>query len=225
MKNLLRASRHVLNHRATLLGMFLTSVLVALVWGGNIGALYPVLQVTLKGQSLHRWIDDEITTAEENERLLQDQIADARLADSVDVDAHTPTLGRLQAELISEQRALALRQWLRPYVYRLTPDDAFQTLIFIVAGLLIATIFKGIFLYINTLFTARLIELVALSLRRQLYDYSLRMDMEHFGDKRTSGLLSHFNIDIGQLCGAISTMVGKLLREPLKMIVCLVGAA
>jgi subfamily B ATP-binding cassette protein MsbA len=205
--------------------MFFTSVLIALVWGGNIGALYPVLEVTLKGQSLHRWIDDEIATAESRARVLQDQVTDARLAGGDDIDANTPALGRLEAELVTEQRALALRQRIHPYIYRFMPDDAFQTLIVIVAGLLFATMVKGVLLYVNTLLTARLIELVALSLRRQLFDYSLRMDMEHFGDKRTSGLLSHFNIDIGQLCGAISTMVGKLLREPLKMIVCLVGAA
>jgi ATP-binding cassette subfamily B protein/subfamily B ATP-binding cassette protein MsbA len=224
MKNLFRASRHVLDYRGTLLGMFVTSVLIALLWGGNIGAIYPVLEVSLKGQSLHRWIDHEIETAQSRTRNLQDQIEDVS-SGVHETKANDQNLMRLEDELVTERRALTWRIWLRPYVYRYLPDDAFLTLNIIVIGMLVATGIKGILLYINALLTARLIELVALSLRRQLFDYSLSMDMSYFGQKKTAGLLGHFNVDIGQLCGAISTMVGKLLREPLKMIVCLSGAA
>ncbi len=41
-------------------GTAITALLVALLWGFNIGALYPVIEVVSGGQSLQKWIDDEI---------------------------------------------------------------------------------------------------------------------------------------------------------------------
>ena len=55
-----------------------------MLWGGNIGAVYPFMKVAFEGKSLQQWVDGEIdkahrTAAEQNGRLesLQRELAAA----------------------------------------------------------------------------------------------------------------------------------------------------
>ena len=50
------------------------------------------------------------------------------------------------------------------------------------------------------------------------------MDLSAFGDDRTSDLMARFTNDMKAVTGGITTLLGKTVREPLKMVVCLVGA-
>jgi ATP-binding cassette subfamily B protein/subfamily B ATP-binding cassette protein MsbA len=57
------------------------------------------------------------------------------------------------------------------------------------------------------------------------FHQALRMDMAVLGHQRTSGLLSYFHADIGNVTGGVKTLFGYAVREPLKMLACLIGAA
>ena len=95
----------------------------------------------------------------------------------------------------------------------------------IVALLILATIVKGVFIFASSMCVARLEQLVSFDLRRQFYHQALQMDLDAFGQERTSGLLSRFNADIGFLTAGIKNLFGSAIREPLKMIACLIGAS
>ena len=68
MTNFARAVRMALRYRWTVAGTMLFSLLVAVFWGGNIGALYPVIQVAFQGRSLQAWMDDEIQQSQQRGR-------------------------------------------------------------------------------------------------------------------------------------------------------------
>jgi ATP-binding cassette subfamily B protein/subfamily B ATP-binding cassette protein MsbA len=65
MHNFSRALKIAFAHRVNLVGCVLTSVLIAVLWGGNLTAVFPVVDVIMNDQSLPLWIDQKI---EESDR-------------------------------------------------------------------------------------------------------------------------------------------------------------
>ena len=57
------------------------------------------------------------------------------------------------------------------------------------------------------------------------YRRTLDMEIARFGNEGTSDLMNRFTGDMEGLASALNEVFGKLVREPLKMIVCLLGAA
>jgi ATP-binding cassette subfamily B protein/subfamily B ATP-binding cassette protein MsbA len=59
MKNLRRALRMTLRYRWSLITSFVCSALVAVLWSLNLGAIYPFVEIVLKDNSLHEWVEIE----------------------------------------------------------------------------------------------------------------------------------------------------------------------
>src|SRR5262245_11994852 len=55
-----RAIKLALAHRANVLGCVLTACAVALLWGGNLTAVWPVVDVIMNDSSLPQWVDQKI---------------------------------------------------------------------------------------------------------------------------------------------------------------------
>ena len=64
MTYFLRALRDASKSWPLLLAAFLCSAGVAGLWGANIAALFPVIEVTLNGESLQNWNKKRIADAE-----------------------------------------------------------------------------------------------------------------------------------------------------------------
>ena len=178
---------------------------VAVLWGGNIGFLYPLVEVVGKNQSLGQWVDAEIVAA-------QQEIAAGEAAG----DEQATRAARHDLWLYGE---------LKPWIDQYLPSDPFQTLAVVVALLLAGTIIKDAFLTTGSFLVDRLAQLATFDLRKQFYRRTLRMDLVTFSENGTSDLLSRFTHDVEQIAGGIQTLFGRAVREPLKMIVCLAGAA
>ncbi len=229
MNNFARALRLALKHRWTVAGAMISATIVALLWGANIGGMYPVIEVIFRGQSMQKWIDGEIADTEHH-------IADNRTSLGqleVNRDAAPPEQRRdialqissKQAELASNEVFLSGRQRLKPYIDRYLPNDPFQTLVLIVGILLVATIVKDFFLVINSILVDRLTYLTGMELRKLFYRRTLRLDLAGFGESHSSELMSRFTYDVESVSGGVQTLLGRTVREPLKMLACLVGAA
>jgi ATP-binding cassette subfamily B protein/subfamily B ATP-binding cassette protein MsbA len=59
-----RALKLALAHRVNVTGCVLTALVVALLWGGNLTAVFPVVDVIMNDQSLPQWIDQEIAESD-----------------------------------------------------------------------------------------------------------------------------------------------------------------
>ena len=53
-----RALKLSLNHRWNVAACILSSLIVAVLWGGNLTAVYPLVNVIMNDHSLPEWIDD-----------------------------------------------------------------------------------------------------------------------------------------------------------------------
>lgn len=229
MKNFSRVLRIALQFRWTVAGTFGFSLLVAILWGGNIGALYPVIQVAFQGSSLQTWIDEEVDKSRDSianyEETIDKTQKQLEHAKPEDVPVLEHRLRDTEFDLMAEQKVLATQERVQPWIHRLLPNDPFGTVVAIVVCLVVATAVKGLFIFASSMCVARLEQKTMFELRRQFYHQALRLDLTAFGEERTSGMLSRFNTDIAYTTAGLKNLFGSALREPLKMIACLIGAS
>ncbi len=139
MKNFRRALHEALRFWPTLLVATMCSLAVAVLWGGNILAFYPILEITLNGETVQSWVDREIETHEKNVTSLQTKVStlqlehDQQATQSKDLDRQ---LRKAKNDLLVEQGTLFSRQKMKPWVDRWVPPDPFRTVALIVAVLM-----------------------------------------------------------------------------------------
>ena len=212
----------------TFLASIICALAVALLWGGNIGALFPFLKVAFQGQGLQEWVATEIRDADA--RAEQFRVAGAGLQREL---AAAPVqrqkairirLRSAESRVTAEQSAAVRYRMLRPYIDRYLPRSPFLTLSLIVAVIFLGTALKDAFLVANSILVARLAELSTFDLRKLFYRRTMRMDLATFHNEGTADLMSRFTNDTGAVAAGLAAVFGKLVREPLKAVACLVGA-
>lgn len=228
MKNFLRAVRLALHYRLALVGVLASSLLVAVFWGGNIGGVYPIVEVAIKGKSLQAWVAEKIaSTAAKSAELRREieQLQKALPPNGKPPEAAAREIASLQRRLRAEETATATARWLKPWIDRYLPADPFRTVVWIVVALMAATAVKDFFLFTNIMLVERVVQMVSFDLRKQLYHHMLRMDLGEFGEQRTGTMMSRFNVDLGYLSSGLNALFGRAILEPLKGLACLTGAA
>jgi ATP-binding cassette subfamily B protein/subfamily B ATP-binding cassette protein MsbA len=229
MKSFLRALKLTLRYRLTVVGIVLSAIMVALLWGGNIGAAYPILKVCIHGESLQEWVDDDIAERKQKSSELHRTIQSLQASKDGMPEGDTTKIDfeivSAQDRLKAEQRALTVLGWLQPGVHRYLPSDPFRTILVIVAALMVATMVKDLFIFSNSMLVQRAVQLVGFDLRKKLYHHGLRMDLSEFGEQRTGAMMARFNVDINYLSNGLNCLYGRALLEPLKGLACLALAA
>ena len=120
-----RALKLSLNHRLNVAGCILSSLIVAVLWGGNLTAVYPLVNVIMNDHSLPEWIDEKIAESDkevaDNTRWLDvlkglpaDQTDDLKAAIEKEIadrqtelaDHFNPSAGKLDHIEIAEKTRL-----------------------------------------------------------------------------------------------------------------------
>src|SRR5947207_14493433 len=103
MHNFSRALKLALAHRVNIAACVFTSTIIAVLWGGNLTAVFPVVEVIMNDHSLPDWIDQKIAES-------QVEIDDSsRWLDQLHkLESSTPEeiSGRVQAEIGRRQAEL-----------------------------------------------------------------------------------------------------------------------
>jgi subfamily B ATP-binding cassette protein MsbA len=225
MKNFLRAVKLGIRHRFTLLGAVVCSLIVALFWGFNIGTIYPVVEVVFQGKAMPDWIDEEIARLEGEIQDRQQWLDEQQQLPVAQGDSASPEIEMALFRQQADEQALAWRQSAQPWIHSYLPITPFDTLLLMVAALLLGTLVKDLFLMASMILVERFSQLSTFGLRKEFYRRTLRMDLAAFGHDRRANLLARFTNDMNGVNQGINSVLGKAVREPLKMIVCLVGAA
>lgn len=213
MQNFLRLLRPALKYRWTIGGILFTSVMVGLLWGLNIGALYPVLKIAFNGTPIQEWVESEISKADGNVVELNAKL-----------NAATPeNRTQLENDIKSEQRASRFYSYLLPLAQKM-PADPFMGIVAIVGLLILGTAIKGVFLFSNLMLVGLFEQRITFDLRQRFFHKCLKLDQSSFGEERSSSLMSRFHTDVGFMAHSVRSLAGTALREPLKMLACLVGA-
>ncbi|NQU24636.1 MAG: ABC transporter ATP-binding protein [Candidatus Nealsonbacteria bacterium] len=228
MKNLLRVLRLALQYRLTFVAAVACSLGVALLWGGNIGTVFPIVEVVIRGDSLQQWVNEEIeesgkTSAEKTAKVkqLRAELPKASAEQQAKIRAD---ISLAESRIDAEHKAQQNYRRAKPYIDNYLPADPFQTVALVILFLLVGTTVKDFLIVGNNVLVARLANLSTFQLRNQFYRRTLRLDLATFNEEGTSDLMSRFTHDMQQVSIGLYVLFGKLIREPLKMVACLIGA-
>jgi ATP-binding cassette subfamily B protein/subfamily B ATP-binding cassette protein MsbA len=114
MHNFKRALRLALAHRINVVACIFTSAIIAVLWGGNLTAVFPVVEVIMNDHALPDWIDQKIsegrTEVKDSQRWLA-QLEKLQGKDAADIQQNIRAeINRRQADL-AEHKQTAEGVW------------------------------------------------------------------------------------------------------------------
>ena len=227
MKNLNRALWMTLKYKWSLIGSFLCCLSVAVLWGGNLGAVYPFVEIVLKGDTLHEWIDKKDQEAISAIDGYQKKIEQLKAAPAPELAATKveKQIAKFEANVVTEQKKQWWNNELRPYVAAYAPKTAFATLAWLMGFMFVGTVVRGIFLMGNMVLVARVSQRTVLDLQNDVFRNVLAMEVSEMDVRGTGDLISRIRGETGVIGQAIAVLFGKTVREPMKLAACIIGAA
>ena len=230
MHYFLRALREAAKNWPLLAAAMLCSAAVAALWSANIAALHPIIEVTLKGESLQSWNGREVAAARERiEGANAERTAvQARLAGAEGGGAELATdrnrLALLEQKLAADGRVVAWGEWLGPWLDRLLPIDPFKTVLVVVAFVVFSTVLKHVLLLTGTMLVSWVAMDISRTIRAKVFDKALELDRAQFMRQGSAGFMAQVTHTADMLASGITTVYGGAITEPLKILGCLGGA-
>ncbi|MDV6029944.1 MAG: ABC transporter ATP-binding protein [Phycisphaera sp. RhM] len=224
MKNFGRALADAFGFWPLLLVATLCAVGNGAIWGLNIGALFPVIKVTMVGESLQDWVEGEIAESKVRIAAIEREMIDVRDNPAPGVDPAIQ-LELLQSRKNAEQAGLDSSLKIQPYVEKYLPQDPFQTVLYVMLGVLLCTALKHVFQFANTAIVALIAARITRRIQTKIFSKALRLDQASFAGYTSSGFVAHITYTTNMLSNGITSVYGGAVREPLKLASCLIGAA
>lgn len=209
------------------------SLLVGVLWGANIGVLYPFVDIVFSGKSMQESFQSKIDEAQEQadsvkERLIavNKQLREAGPGQTTEQKKDLEfQRDALSIELSGEQKAIDTASRYLVLSQKYFPNDPFETLVIVIGFVVVMTLVKSLFLVTSEILVGRVTHDTMTELQHQFYAKVMKSDLNVFGDDRASQMISVFTQRIWGLTNALQMLFGQAVREPLKMIACFVGAA
>lgn len=242
MQNIWRALKLSFKYKLTIITSVLCALFLAICWGGNIAAVYPLVQISFQGQTLNDWyqikvgekttllqkIERELKEIQNQNEILQKELNDPSTPDQSEKEETLKKNDKRTKSLEIDQRSLQKElKWYRfakPYIDRYAPQDPFLTVAWLMILVLVMTYIKSILGFVHGYLSGKIGMLCCVELRNTFFQKLLGYEANRFSQSGVSDAMSRFTGDIGTLSGGISLFYGKLVREPLKMIACIAGA-
>ena len=234
-RGLLRVAPFLRPHRAALAWSVACAVLVAAFWGANLGLVLPVVNVLAEDGSVRGYVDREVAAAraEQDEwgvKLVNAEEAVARLeadpaAGRKESVGTVESVAKAQDRIATAGRKLQALEAVQQYVVPYLPTDKFDLLAALLGVLLVATVLKGLCVIAQDVLVGAVIERTVADLREELFAHTLKLDVQTLGAADTGDLMSRFTNDLQQLANGLRLMGGKVVREPLKAVACVIGAS
>lgn len=215
MNNLWKAIRDSLHHTPSIVLATLCSLGVALLWGSNIGALAPVIDMTLRGESMQSWTRKSIEQNKQKIATLEQQLGVAETQEAKEPVAK---------DLAKEAKSLAWNEWILAWENALLPQDPFQTICCIMGLLVVSTLVKHLLMLASDMLIGHVSTKIVRTIRQRVFDASLGMDRKTFQSFGTSGFLAAITGASDGLANGLMSLFGAAIREPLRIIACLIGA-
>jgi ATP-binding cassette subfamily B protein/subfamily B ATP-binding cassette protein MsbA len=230
MKNLRRALGMAFRYKWSIITSTLCAFLIAILWGANIGGVLPIIEIVFKGNSLHTMVDERIERSEKAIQDARDTIKEARrqlaTANAGTRSGLERDISLKQAVIRDEQTSIERTRRFEPWIRKYTPESPFATLILVFGVLFLGTVLRCLFLAINMYLVNRVGQRTVLDIQDHVFRNTMQMEVHEMDQvKGTGDLISRIRGETSSISRAITTLLGKTLREPLKMGACIGGAA
>jgi ATP-binding cassette subfamily B protein/subfamily B ATP-binding cassette protein MsbA len=225
MRNFGRALKDALRYWPSILTATLCSLVVAALWGANIGACYPILELTLKGDSISGWMTKQGQEAKEKKTKLEAELKQLPAEQPGEPQPIRNQRAALKSNIATQQAAIERTAKLQPWVDKYVPRDPFRTVSLIIGILMVSTLIKQLFLMANDLLVARVAVDISRSIRQRIFNRAVEMDRGTLSQLGTAGISAKMTHTSEMLSNALMNTLGGAIREPLKIVSCLVGAS
>jgi subfamily B ATP-binding cassette protein MsbA len=225
MKNFGRALADAFGFWPLLLIATVCSVGHGAIWGINIGALFPVVEVTIAGDSLQGWIQDEIDEGEQLIAKLEKDVEEIQNGLRPELADAALEIEILQTRIQAEQAGLLVSQRMKPYIDRYLPSSPMRTVVYVMVALVVLTLIKHAFQFANAVLVALIAARITRRIRTRIFAKAMILDQATFASHASSGFVAHLTYTTGMLSNGITSVYGGAIREPLKLASCLIGAA
>lgn len=229
------AIRLSLRYRWSIAAAGLSSAMIALLFGASIATALPFVKIVFSddANTIELWLQKQIDLSQERQ---------SALSQSLDLHLLGPALGELdepaEAGPASAQDAMRLNRkireqvreqdyyrWALSYAAGRVPTTPFGTLQLVVVWLILASLLKGVFLVISVMLVSRIANRTVMDMRRIYFRRALEMDTRSVERLGTSVLMTHLSNSMMLVGAGLMGLYGRAIREPMKMIACLVFAA
>lgn len=227
MHYFLRALREAAKSWPLLAAALLCSAGVAALWGANIAALFPIIEVTLKGDSLQSWNERRLEDSKQRIEVTHTTIADLekRLAAGIpnarEAMKTQNQLDTLRLAVRGDQAIALSAEHLAPWIDRFLPRDPFQTVLLVVAFVVISTFVKHMLLMGSTLLVSWVAMTISRNIRLKVFDKALALDRAQFMRWGSAGFMAQVTSTSDMLASGITSVYGGAVTEPLKIMTCL----
>ncbi len=228
MKKFRLAIYDSLHHWPLLVLATICSLGVATLWSANIGAMYPVIEMTLQGNSTQKQLAKAVAETEAHIVELQvarDQVKTSLDEPQVDLEAARTLLANLESEISEQTDTLDGQQWRLQMAEQYLPSDPFKTICWIMVIMLVSTVLRHLLLLANDLLIGKVSTTIARTMRQRVFDQALSYDRKTYQTYGTSGLLAGITNTSDALTTGLIAFFGLAIREPLRIVACLIGAA
>ncbi len=230
MRNFFRALQVATRYRLRFWLSVGCALFVAVLWGGNLTSVFPILKVFFHQQNLQTWVDAEVQghrdQLEQSHRAvakkeavlagLQSSEPDRQIRESL-----LEEILLLKSDQSRIQRNLQLYELAQQVIHRFVPKDRGQTLVLVMLLLLASLAAKGLFIFFHESLVGGVTQHAMFDLRNQLHRHTMRMDLAALAETGSSDLMTRFTNDMETLAVGMETLIGKVVREPLKAAACI----
>jgi ATP-binding cassette subfamily B protein/subfamily B ATP-binding cassette protein MsbA len=236
MRNFRRSMWFSWPYRRQFVASVFCALAVAVLWGVNLSALYPVLKLLGSRQNLHQWVDSEVADHEKQRAESAKRVEALNLAlektealpDTTDREKQKRSLSADLARATDAQdyhAAWASRfQGLRAKVIRHLPADLFETFLWLVAAGLVCIVLKGIFEFFQESLVGTVTSRSMFDIRNAFFRRVVRQDVRQLQAAGTVDLMSRFATDCDQVNSGLKVIYGRVIAEPLKAGACVAAA-
>lgn len=225
MKNFVSVIRLATRSRGRCALLVCCSLGIGVLWGANIGILYPFLEALFYGEtvpeSFERRITEGLHSIEDRQQELQEiKQQAAQQGQALPREAELLT-SRIEQQQVQIGR---YREWL-PVMTRWLPGTPYGTIVLIAGLLVAAALMRALLMAVNDILVTQLTQRALIELRSRTYRHLLTLDLEYFTEDRSPKVLTRFTHDMQRVGDGVTAVLQQSLREPFKMLACLAGAA
>jgi ATP-binding cassette subfamily B protein/subfamily B ATP-binding cassette protein MsbA len=216
MKNFFKAIRESIHLAPAIAMATLCSIGIALLWGGNITALAPVIEITLRNESIQTYLEKQADGMKGDIAAKQASLQDAGISEK--------QRQNLDSEIADLQNSLKSKEWQLGWADAVLPNDPFLTICSIMGVLVVTTLLKHVLMLTSDMLLGYASTSIVRDLRRRIFAKSLQMDKAQHQGVGNSTLLASITSATDGLSAGLLACFGILIREPLRVISCLVLA-
>jgi ATP-binding cassette subfamily B protein/subfamily B ATP-binding cassette protein MsbA len=183
----------------------------------------------MRRQSLQAWNDARL--ADSQAAIVKETAALEQYQSQLTSASGAPERSRLNAQIELAQTQIELHrakvrlsQWLRPWLARFFPTDAFATVILIAIAVAVATAVKQFLMLSNTMLVSYVTQSIARDVRGRIFDRAISLDRPSFDTMGISGFTAHITHTTDMLASGMTSFYGGAITEPLRIVACLIGA-